>query len=391
MPVKNRFAELFSDITTWRRDFHRQPELMYDVQNTAATVARLLRSFGCDEVVEGIGKTGVVGVIKGQRDTSGRVIGLRADMDALPIIEKTGLDYASKVPGKMHACGHDGHMAMLLGAARYLTETRNFDGTVALIFQPAEEGGAGGQAMVLDGMMTRFGIDEVYGMHNMPGLPLGHFAICTGPIMAAADEFTITVTGKGGHAAMPHKCVDTALIAAHIIIAVQSIVARVVDPMDPAVVSISTIATDSPAHNVLPQVAVLKGTVRSMTPEVKTILQTRLNDITVGIAQAMGGSATLDYETGYPATVNSPAETAYAITAARAISDHVDENTAPQMGSEDFSYMLLERPGSYIFIGNGESADLHHPAYNFDDNALPFGCSWYAQIAEQRLPLSAQT
>ena len=254
MPVKNRFAELLPEITAWRRDFHEHPELQYDVHRTAGRVARLLRDFGCDEVVEGIGRTGVVGVIKGKTDSKGRVIGLRADMDALPIIEQTGLDYASKTPGKMHACGHDGHTAMLLGAAKYLAETRNFDGTAVVIFQPAEEGGAGGEAMVQDGLVSRWNIQEFYGMHNMPGMPVGSFSIKPGPMMAAADQFDIIVTGKGGHAAKPHECIDTTLTAAQIIVALQSVVSRNIDPLKNAVVSVCVVSTDSTAQNVIPEV-----------------------------------------------------------------------------------------------------------------------------------------
>ncbi|MGL5008976.1 MAG: amidohydrolase, partial [Paracoccaceae bacterium] len=253
MPVKNRCAELLPEITAWRRDFHAHPELLFDVHRTAARVADLLREFGVDEVTTGIGRTGVVGVIHGRTDTAARVIGLRADMDALPITEQTGLDYASTIPGKMHACGHDGHTAMLLGAAKYLCETRNFDGKVVLIFQPAEEGGGGGREMVNEGMMTRWGIQEVYGMHNMPGIPVGQFAIRTGAMMAAADQFDITLTGKGGHAAKPHDCIDTTLVAAHVIVALQTIASRNVDPMAQVVVSVCAVQTDSTAHNVIPQ------------------------------------------------------------------------------------------------------------------------------------------
>ena len=270
MPVKNRFAELLPEIAAWRRDFHENPELLYEVHRTAARVAALLRDFGCDEVVEGIGRTGVVGVIRGRTDRSGRVVGLRADMDALPIRERTGRAYASKNPGVMHACGHDGHTAMLLGAAKYLAETRNFDGTAVVIFQPAEEGGGGGLAMVQDGLVERWGIQEFYGMHNMPGYPVGTFAIREGAMMAAADQFDIVVTGKGGHAAKPHECIDTTLVAAQIIVALQSVVARNVDPLKSGVVSVCVVETDSTAHNVIPQVVTLRGTARSLIPKCAT-------------------------------------------------------------------------------------------------------------------------
>ena len=386
MPVKNRFAELLPEITAWRRDFHEHPELMFDVQRTAGKVADLLREFGCDEVVEGIGRTGVVGLIKGRTDSAGRVIGLRADMDALPIIEATGLDYASKTPGKMHACGHDGHTAMLLGAAKYLAETRNFDGTVALIFQPAEEGGGGGREMVQDGMLDRFGIQEVYGMHNMPGIPVGTFAIREGAIMAAADQFEIVVTGKGGHAAKPHDCIDTTVVAAHIVVALQTIASRGVDPLKQVVVSVCTVATDSTAHNVIPQQVVMKGTVRTMDPKVQDFVERRVSEIAQGTALALGANAVVKYQRGYPVTVNAAEPTGHAVKVAQEVSGRVDADTAPLMGAEDFSFMLNERPGAYIFLGNGDTAMVHHPEYNFDDDAIPFGSSWYAGMVEARMP-----
>ncbi len=386
MPVKNRFAELLPEITAWRRDFHMHPELLFDVHRTAAKVTTLLHEFGCDQVVSGIGRTGVVGVIKGKTDTAGRVIGLRADMDALPIIEQTGVDYASTVPGKMHACGHDGHTAMLLGAAKYLAETRNFDGTAVVIFQPAEEGGGGGREMVADGMMERFGVQEVYGMHNMPGIPVGHFAIRPGAIMAAADQFDVVVTGKGGHAAKPHDCVDTTVVAAHIIVALQTIASRNVDPMKQVVVSVCTVETDSTAHNVIPQVVKMKGTVRTMDPKVQDFVEQRIAQIVEGTAMALGATAVVKYNRGYPVTINAEDNTAYAVQVAQDVSGQVDANTPPLMGAEDFSFMLNTRPGAYIFMGNGDTAMVHHPAYNFDDNAIPFGSSWYAGMVESRMP-----
>ena len=385
MPVKNRFAELLPEITAWRRDFHEHPELLFDVHRTAARVAELCRSFGCDEVTEGIGKTGVVAVIKGKTDTAGRVIGLRADMDALPIKEATGAAHASKTPGKMHACGHDGHTAMLLGAAKYLAETRNFDGTCVLIFQPAEEGGGGGREMVRDGMMDRWGIQEVYGMHNMPGIPIGEFAIREGAMMAAADQFDIVVTGKGGHAAMPHKGVDTVVVAAHIITALQTIASRGVDPMQQVVVSVCVVETDSSAYNVIPQVVKLKGTARTLDFAVQDFVEARIGQIATGVASAFGASAEVTYMRGYPVTMNEPKATGYAAKVAQDVSGKVDTDTPPLMGAEDFSYMLLERPGAYIFVGNGPTANVHHPAYDFDDNAIPFGSSWYAGMVESRM------
>jgi len=386
MPPKNRFAELLPEITAWRRDFHEHPELLFDVHRTAARVAELCREFGCDEVTEGIGRTGVVAVIRGRSDSKGRVIGLRADMDALPIREQTGVPYASKTPGKMHACGHDGHTSMLLGAAKYLAETRNFDGTVVCIFQPAEEGGGGGREMVQDGLISHWKIDEVYGMHNMPGIPVGHFAIRPGAMMAAADQFEIVVTGKGGHAAKPHDCIDTTVVSAHIIVAIQTIVSRNTDPMKQLVISVCTVETDSTAHNVIPQVVKMKGTVRTLDSKVQDQVEARLAQVVEGTAMALGARAELHYHRGYPVTVNSEENTVFAADVARSVSGQVDIDTPPLMGAEDFSYMLNERPGAYIFLGNGDTAMVHHPAYNFDDNAIPFGASWYAGMAEARMP-----
>jgi len=386
MPVKNRFAELQPQIAAWRRDFHQHPELDYEVHRTAARVAELLREFGADEVTEGVGRTGVVGVIKGRTDTSSRVIGLRADMDALPITEMTGAEYASKTPGVMHACGHDGHTAMLLGAAKYLAETRNFDGTAVVIFQPAEEGGAGGQAMVQDGLVDRWGIQEFYGMHNMPGIPLGQFAIREGAMMAAADQFEILLTGKGGHAARPHDAVDTTLMAAQVIVALQSIVARNVDPLQSAVVSVCAVETSTRAHNIIPQTVKLRGTARSLDPAVRDMVEQRLRKVVTGVAEAMGGKAEVNYHRGYPVTMNHPEATVHAAEVARQVAGKVDLDIMPLMAGEDFSYMLLERPGAYIFVGNGDTAMVHHPAYDFDDNVIPAGSSWYAGMVEARMP-----
>lgn len=382
MPVKNRLADLLPELTEWRRDFHAHPELMFEVHRTAARVADLLRDFGCDEVVEGIGRTGVVGVIKGGKGT-GRTVGLRADMDALPITEATGLDYASENEGVMHACGHDGHTTMLLGAAKYLCETRGFAGTAVVIFQPAEEGAGGGREMCEDGMMDRFAIDEVYGMHNWPGQPLGQFAIRTGPFFAATDEFEIVVQGKGGHAAKPHEVVDSALIASHIVIALQSIASRNVDPTKQAVVSVTSIESSSKAHNVLPQRVTLKGTCRTLEAEVRDLVEARLKAVAEGTAATFGATADVRYNRGYPVMVNHDAETGYAQQAATAIAG--DCAPAPLvMGGEDFAYMLEERPGAYILVGNGDSAPVHHPEYNFNDDILPIGASWFVELVERR-------
>ncbi|MCV2881369.1 M20 aminoacylase family protein [Actibacterium sp. XHP0104] len=387
MPVRNRFAELHDEITAWRHDFHTHPELMFDTHRTAARVAALLTAMGCDEVATGIGRTGVVGVIHGRNGASGKVIGLRADMDALPITEATGAAYASSEPGKMHACGHDGHSSMLLGAAKYLAETRNFDGTAVVIFQPAEEGGGGGREMVEDGLMDRFGIDEVYALHNLPGLPVGQFAIRPGAIMAAADEFHITVTGRGGHAAKPQATVDTTLVASHIVVALQSIVSRNTDPLREAVLTVSAFHTDSTAYNVIPQTAVLRGTVRSMDETTRDLIVKRLHEVAQGIAASFGARAEVSYNYGYPVTVNASEQTEFAAEVARGVAGEIDTEADPMMAAEDFSYMLNARPGAYIFLGNGDSAMLHHPEYDFADEAIPYGCSWFASLIEQRMPL----
>ena len=387
MPVKNRLAEMHPEITAWRRDLHENPELMYDLPRTSGIVADKLRSFGCDEVVPGIGRSGVVGVIKGRTTTSGRVIALRADMDALPINEITGAEYASKTPGKMHACGHDGHTAILLGAAKYLAETRNFDGTVVLAFQPAEEGGAGGKAMVDDGLMDRWNVDEVYGLHNMPGLPVGEFAIREGALLASADEFTIVVTGKGTHAAMPHTGIDTTLVASHIVIALQSVVSRNIDPLGSVVVSVGAFHTDSVASNVIAHTVELKGTVRTLDPALRKLAHERIMALVPATAQAYGATAAVDYQWGYPVTVNHPEQTAFAADCAEAVSGRVNRDIKPIMPAEDFAFMLEARPGAYIFLGNGDTAMCHHPAYDFDDNAIPAGASWFVTLAERRMPL----
>jgi amidohydrolase len=385
MPIVNRVADLHQEITAWRRDIHAHPELQYDVHRTAGSVADKLKSFGCDEVVPGIGRTGVVGVIRG-RKPGNKVVGLRADMDALPLAEETNLPYQSTVPGKMHACGHDGHTAMLLGAAKYLAETRNFAGTAVVIFQPAEEGGGGGLAMVKDGLITRFGIDEVFGMHNYPGIPLGEFAIRPGAMMAAADHIEIALEGKGGHAARPHLAVDTVLVGAQIINALQSIVSRNVDPLESAVVSICMFQAGH-TDNVIPQHARLRGTARSLTPEIRELLQKRVTEVVEGTARLYGATAKVSYHRGYPVVVNHERETDFAAAVAREIvgKDKVNTDVPPVMGAEDFAYMLQERPGAFIFVGNGDSAGLHHPAYDFNDETIPVGTSYWVRLAETAL------
>src|SRR5450755_3057778 len=352
MPIVNRIADLHGDITAWRRDLHAHPELLYDVHRTAAAVADKLKSFGCDEVVTGIGRTGVVGVIHGGKgpQTTRKVVGLRADMDALPIQEATEVPYKSTVPGKMHACGHDGHTAMLLGAARYLAETRNFAGTAVVIFQPAEEGGAGGKAMLDDGMMERFGINEVYGMHNYPGMPLGQFGLRAGPLMAAADHLSIDIEGVGGHAARPQFSVDTVLVGAQIINNIQSVVSRNVDPLEAAVVSICLFQAGN-TDNVIPQTAKLRGTARSLTPAVQDLLEKRLREVVEGTAKLHGAKVKFNYRRGYPVLKNHAAQTEFAASVAAGIAgkDKVNTSLAPVMGAEDFSFMLNARPGAFIF------------------------------------------
>ncbi|MGY3528691.1 M20 aminoacylase family protein [Bradyrhizobium embrapense] len=388
MPIVNRVADLQPDIQAWRRNIHENPELLYDVHRTASFVADRLREFGCDEVVTGLGKTGVVGVIKGKKGAAKgdiKVIGLRADMDALPIHEETNLPYASKTPGKMHACGHDGHTAMLLGAARYLAETRNFAGDAVVIFQPAEEGGAGAAAMIKDGLMDRFGVQQVYGMHNGPGIPIGSFAIRSGPIMASTDEVNINIEGLGGHAARPHKCIDSVMVGAQLITALQSIVSRSVDPLDSAVISICEFHAGN-ARNVIPQTAVLRGTVRTLTPEVRQLIEKRIGEVVKGVAQLTGARIDLDYKRGYPVTVNHAPQTEFATRIAKEVAGDGNVHTMPPlMGGEDFSYMLEARPGAFIFCGNGDSAGLHHPAYNFNDEAIVFGTSYFVKIVEDAL------
>jgi hippurate hydrolase len=385
MPIVNRVADLHDEITEWRRDLHAHPELQYDVHRTAGSVSERLKSFGCDDVVTGLGRTGVVGVIRGSKP-GGKVIGMRADMDALPIEEATTVAYKSTVPGKMHACGHDGHTAMLLGAAKYLAETRNFAGTAVVIFQPAEEGGAGARAMMDDGLFDRFGIEEVFGMHNYPGMPIGQFAIRSGPMMASTDTIAIDLEGVGGHAAWPHFGVDTVLVGAQIVNQLQSIVARNVDPLHAAVISICMFQAGH-TDNVIPQQAKLRGTARALSPKVRDLLQKRVREVVEGTARAYGAKAELTYTTGYPVLVNEERKTAFAAGVAREVAgkDKVNTDCAPLMGAEDFAFMLQERPGAFIYIGNGNSAQLHNPAYDFNDEAIPVGTSYWVRLAETAL------
>jgi amidohydrolase len=386
MPIDSAITHLVPDARAWRREIHQNPGILYDVEPTAAFVAERLRAFGCDEVKTAIGRTGVVGVINGAKGSSSRVIGLRADMDALPIEEETNLPYRSKFPGKMHACGHDGHTAMLLGAARRLAQTRDFDGKAVVIFQPAEEGGAGAMAMIDDGLLDKFGIEQVYGMHNWPGAPVGTFAIRKGSLMASADEITITIEGRGGHGALPHLCIDPVMVGAQIITALQTITSRNVDPLDSSVISITRFQAGT-ANNIIPQSAWLNGTVRTLKPATRDMVEKRIREIAAGLAEASGATTRVEYRRGYPPTINHDAETDFAASIARKVAGegHVDVNAPPTMGSEDFSFMLEARPGAFIFIGNGDSATLHHPSYDFNDEVLPYGMSYWVELVETAL------
>jgi len=386
MSISPAIAELVPDAQRWRRRLHAHPELLYDLDQTAAFVAERLREFGCDEVRTGFGHSGVVGVIKGRKGASARAIGLRADMDALPIEETTNLPYRSTVPGRMHACGHDGHTAIMLGAARYLAATRNFAGSAIVIFQPAEEGGAGAKAMLDDGLMDAFAIEEVYALHNAPNLPVGEFSIRAGAAMASADFFVLKLEGKGGHAAFPHNCVDVVVAGAQMVTALQTIVSRNVDPLDSCVVSVARFTAGN-TDNILPQSAELEGTVRSLSPAVRDLAERRFRAIVTGIAAAADVSFALDYRRNYPATINPVDQSEFAAAVARQVAgvDRVRTDDPPVMGAEDFSFMLEARPGAFIWLGNGDSAGLHHPSYDFNDAALPYGMAYFAQIVETAL------
>ncbi len=388
MPIINRIAEFHDDLTAWRRDIHAHPELGFEEFRTSDLVAAKLEEFGI-AVHRGLAGTGVVGTLTGNA-ASDHAIALRADMDALPMPEANEFAHASKNPGKMHACGHDGHTIMLLGAARYLAETRNFAGTVHFVFQPAEEGGGGGQVMVEEGLFDKFPADEVYGLHNMPGLAVGSFAGKAGPMMAAADRLRITVRGVGGHAAMPHKAIDPVVIGAQIVSALQTIASRTADPIDSIVVSITMFHAGS-AENVIAEEAKLNGTVRTFNPVLRDAAEQRIRAIVTGIAEAMGGSADVDYVRGYPATINHAGPVDKALDAARRIAGpaQVDAAPPPVMGGEDFAYMLEAKPGAYMFIGagpGGNGRNLHQVNYDFNDALLPIGASYWAELVESVLP-----
>lgn len=385
MPILNRAAEIQPDVVAWRRHLHQYPETLYDLPLTIRFVEEKLKSFGCDRIETGIGRSGIVAIING-KNGDGPSIGLRADMDALPITETSGVEWASTIPGKAHSCGHDGHTAMLLGTAKYLCETRNFRGSAVLVFQPAEEGGAGALAMINDGLMERFGISEIYGVHNLPGLPVGQFAMCKGPIMAATDEFDFFIKGRGGHAAQPHRTIDPIMTGAQLLTAVQNIVSRNTDPLDSLVISVTKFHAGE-AYNVIPQEAKLSGTVRSLSKETRAFAEQRLREVAAGIAATTGAEITVRYKNNYPVTFNHDAQTEFAARIAKAVAGDamVQTDVNPMMAAEDFSYMLEARPGAYIFIGNGDTAGLHHPAYDFNDEAIPYGISYFVSIIETAL------
>ena len=386
MPVLNRIAAYATEMKGWRRHLHANPELEFACHNTAAFITDRLTEMGADEIHQGIATSGIVAIINGS--APGPTIGIRADMDALPIMEETGADHASLIPGKMHACGHDGHVTMALGAAKYLAETRNFAGRVAFIFQPAEEEGGGGNVMVQEGIMDRFDIGQVYGIHNAPNLPLGHFHTTPGPLMAAVDTAWVTVTGRGGHGANPHECIDPIVAVVAMVQAFQTIIPRNVYALDEAVISVTQIHAGS-ASNIIPEVATFCATIRSFTPEVRDLLKTRVHEIVAGHATAFNVSAAINYDWGYPATINHPDQTDFAAMVAREVSGEaaVNARSNREMGSEDFSYMLEARPGAYLFLGIGPGAGLHHPKYNFNDDAAPIGASFFARLVERAQPL----
>jgi amidohydrolase len=386
MPVLNRIADYAEEMKGWRRHLHAYPELKFDCHQTAAFITDRLREIGVDEIHPGIATTGIVAIINGQGP--GATIGLRADMDALPITEITGATYASTVPGKMHACGHDGHVTMLMGAAKYLAETRRFTGRVALIFQPAEEDGGGGDVMVQEGIMTRFAISEVYALHNAPNIAFGQFFTTPGPLMAAVDTATVIITGKGGHGATPHDCIDPVVALVGMVSAIQTIIPRNVYALDEAVISVTQIHTGS-ASNIIPEEAMFCATIRSFDPDVRNLLKRRFHEIVAGHASAYNVTASVDYDWGYPPTVNHPEKTDFAAGVAREIAGEagVDARANREMGSEDFSYMLEARPGAYLFLGTGPGAGLHHAAFDFNDDAAPIGASFFARLVERAQPL----
>jgi amidohydrolase len=381
-----------AELRAIRRDIHAHPELAFQESRTSDLVAERLKGWGI-EVHRGLAKTGLVGVIPGRKQSSGRAVGLRADMDCLPMHETNQFEHRSKNAGRMHGCGHDGHTTMLLGAARYLHQTRNFDGTAYVIFQPAEEGGGGGKVMVDEGLFERFPANEVYAVHNWPGLPPGQMSVRPGPVMAATDEIVVTVGGRGGHAAMPHLTVDPVVITAQIISALQTIASRNVSPLDSIVVTVASMETSQTnVFNVIPDSVKLIGTVRSFRPETRELAERRIQEIVSGIAAALGGRATLEYKRGYPATINSEREARFAAQVGERVfgRGNVHTSAEPTMGGEDFSFMLQERPGAYVFLGQGGGPNncfLHNPGYDFNDEVIPLGAGYLAALVEESLPL----
>ncbi len=389
MPIHNRIADFHADMTAWRRHIHANPETAFEEFETSDFVARKLQEFGI-EVHRGLAGTGVVGVLHGAAGPNGRAIGLRADMDALNMTEENGFAHRSRKPGKMHACGHDGHTTMLLGAARYLAETRNFTGTVNFIFQPAEEGKGGGKRMVEEGLFRQHPCDMVFGLHNWPDLPPGEIAVRPGPVMAGADQFDIVVKGSGGHAALPHQTIDPVVVAAQIVLAAQTLVSRSISPIDSGVVSITQIQAGS-AHNIIPAEVTLRGTVRALSPKIRDHLEAGLRRIVETIPRAFGASASIDYRIGYPPTVNheSPSEIAANVARTLVGDGRVHGHLGPSMGAEDFAFMLEQRPGAYAWIGQGGGPSgclLHNPRYDFNDEILPVGASYWATLVETVLP-----
>lgn len=388
MKIRDEITRDHTLLTEWRRDFHAHPELAFEEERTSALVAERLESFGL-EVHRGLAKTGVVGRLK--VGTGNRAIALRADMDALPMEEGNDFAHASKTPGKMHGCGHDGHTTMLLGAAKHLAETKQFDGTVYFVFQPAEEAEGGAEVMVKEGLFEKFPVEAIYGMHNWPGMPVGEFAVSSGPMMAAFDIFDLVIRGRGGHGAMPHQGIDSIVMAAEVVGALQSITSRNTDPIDALVVSVTQIHGGD-AYNVIPDEVILRGTVRSFREEVRDAVEPAMRRIADGVCAAFGGEAELRYEKRYPATVNSVDETELAARVAGAIvgDENIERRPVPSMGSEDFAYMLREKPGSYVWVGNGEGEGgcmLHNPGYDFNDDIIPIGVTYWSELVEQALPL----
>lgn len=394
MPIINRIADFHEQMTEWRRAMHAHPETAFEEVWTSDFIAKRLEEIGVDHIERGLAKTGVVATIKGNGGEGGR-IGIRADFDALDILEDTGKEWASQIPGKMHACGHDGHTAILLGAARYLAETRNFAGEAVLIFQPAEENVAGGRVMVEeDGLFEKFPVDAVYGLHNRPGLPVGKICMRPGPSMAGADMFEITIHGYGGHAARPHKTVDPVVVQAQIVLGLQTIASRSTDPLDSVVVSVTQV-TGGDTFNVIPEKVVLRGTVRAFRPEVQDATEAKMSKICRSIAEAFDARVDVNYDRRYPPLINDAEHIEKCAGIARELigDDNVDTEAAPVMGSEDFAYMLQHRPGCYINLGNGVGdeggVNVHNPGYDFNDAALPYGASFWALLVEKLLPKAA--